>query len=290
MGTGQKIALGCGSIVLAGAALAAGTCGLLTYWAKGKAEGVVSDFGEMAKKASAVTEEIERWEQKANANPYDPPADGVIPEPRLLKFLEARKQVHAVYEARRADLEAIEKKPASSSDKLTPSELWNAGGQLADAFGALKLAQAKALAEVGMSEAEYHAIQLAVAPVFLLSGIGVFLGVLTNRLARIVDRARKVEEGLHLARATDPDAVRDMLRVAARRAHYINVSVTLGTIAALLVSLVVALLFASTFVPLDLAASVAILFVLAMTALVGALVAFLVEVRIAIAALRIGTP
>lgn len=135
-----------------------------------------------------------------------------------------------------------------------------------------------------------HAIQLAVAPVFLLSGIGVFLGVLTNRLARIVDRARKVEEGLHLARATDPDAVRDMLRVAARRAHYINVSVTLGTIAALLVALVVALLFASTFVPLNFAAPVAILFVLAMTALVGALVAFLVEVRIAIAALRIGTP
>ena len=135
-----------------------------------------------------------------------------------------------------------------------------------------------------------HAIQLAVAPVFLLSGIGVFLGVLTNRLARIVDRARKVEEGLHLATAADPDAARAVLRVAARRAHYINVSVTLGTVAALLVSLVVALLFASTFVPLNLAASVAILFVLAMTALVGALVAFLVEVRIAIAALRIGTP
>ncbi len=162
MGTGQKIALGCGCIVLAGAALAAGTCGLLAYWAKGKAEGVVSDFDEMAKKVSAVTEEVERWEQKANANPYDPPADGVIPEPRLVKFLEARKQVHAVYEARRADLESIEKKPGAASDKLTPSELWSAGGQLADAFGALKLAQAKALAEVGMSEAEYHAIQLAV--------------------------------------------------------------------------------------------------------------------------------
>lgn len=135
-----------------------------------------------------------------------------------------------------------------------------------------------------------HAIQLAVAPVFLLSGIGVFLGVLTNRLARIVDRARKVEEGLDQATTADPDAAREALRVASRRAHYINVSVTLGTIAALLVALVVALLFASTFVPLNLAASVAILFVLAMTALVGALVAFLVEVRIAIAALRIGTP
>jgi hypothetical protein len=53
--------------------------------------------------------------------------------------------------------------------------------------------------------------------------------------------------------------------------------------------LVVALLFASTFVPLNLAAYVALLFVLAMAALVGALLSFLLEVRIAIAALRIGT-
>ena len=135
-----------------------------------------------------------------------------------------------------------------------------------------------------------HAIDLAVAPVFLLSGIGVLLGVLTNRLARIVDRARKVEESLRQAIPSAPDDARDQLRVAARRARFINVSITLGTIAALLVALVVAVLFASTFVPLNLAGPVAVLFVLAMGALVGALVSFLLEVRIAIAALRIGSP
>jgi len=133
-----------------------------------------------------------------------------------------------------------------------------------------------------------HAIQLAVAPVFLLSGIGVLLGVLTNRLARIVDRARKVEDSLRQATAADPDDARGQLSVAARRARFINVSITLGTIAALLVAIVVALLFASTFVPLNLAAYVALLFVLAMAALVGALLSFLLEVRVAIAALRIG--
>ena len=135
-----------------------------------------------------------------------------------------------------------------------------------------------------------HAIDLAVAPVFLLSGIGVLLGVLTNRLARIVDRARKVEESLRQAMPSAPDDARDQLRVAARRARFINASITLGTIAALLVALVVAVLFASTFVPLNLAGPVAVLFVLAMVALVGALLSFLLEVRIAIAALRIGSP
>jgi hypothetical protein len=135
-----------------------------------------------------------------------------------------------------------------------------------------------------------HAIQLAVAPVFLLSGIGVFLGVLTNRLARIVDRARKVEESLRQALTGSAEESRSQLQVAARRARLINVSITLSTIAALLVALVVALLFASTFVPINLAGSVALLFVLAMVALVGALLSFLLEVRVAIEALRIGVP
>jgi hypothetical protein len=133
-----------------------------------------------------------------------------------------------------------------------------------------------------------HAIQLAVAPVFLFSGIGVLLGVLTNRLARIVDRARKVEETLHRATTLSPEDAHEQLAVAARRSRFINVSITLSTVAALLVALVIALLFASTVAPINLAGSVALLFVLAMAALVGALLSFLLEVRVAIAALRIG--
>jgi len=114
------------------------------------------------------------------------------------------------------------------------------------------------------------------------------LGV--SRLARIVDRARKVEESLRQALTGSAEESRSQLQVAARRARLINVSITLSTIAALLVALVVALLFASTFVPINLAGSVALLFVLAMVALVGALLSFLLEVRVAIEALRIGVP
>ena len=54
-----------------------------------------------------------------------------------------------------------------------------------------------------------HAIQLALAPVFLLSGIWVFLGVLASRLARIVDRARGMEKELRLSEARDPEQVRN---------------------------------------------------------------------------------
>jgi hypothetical protein len=133
-----------------------------------------------------------------------------------------------------------------------------------------------------------HAIQLAVAPVFLLNGIGVLLGVLTNRLARIVDRARKLEDRIRLGGADSPGDGKEQLRVSARRSRYINTAITLSTIAALLVAATVAMLFASTFIPINLAGLLALMFVLSMIALVGALLAFLLEVRIAIAALRIG--
>jgi CBS domain containing-hemolysin-like protein len=134
-----------------------------------------------------------------------------------------------------------------------------------------------------------HAIQLAVAPVFLLSGVGVVLGVLTARLARIVDRARAVEDRLRNEPAHDTPRVHQQLRVLARRARLINIAITLITITALLVALVIALLFASTFAPMSLATPIAVLFVASMVSLVVALVAFLLEVRIAIAVLRIGS-
>ena len=115
------------------------------------------------------------------------------------------------------------------------------------------------------------------------------LGVLTNRLARIVDRARKVEDSLR--QATAPDIAAGPRPVACRiapRPIYQRLDFTLCTIAALLIAIVVALLFSSIFVPISLAVYVAALFVAAMAALVGALLSFLVEIRIATAALRIG--
>jgi hypothetical protein len=132
-----------------------------------------------------------------------------------------------------------------------------------------------------------HLIQSAVAPVFLLSGVGVTLGVLTNRLARIVDRARALEADLEKGGSEAGELTR-RLRHLAKRARYINAAVTLATVAALLVALTVVLLFADAFVALDLQGAVAVVFVAAMLALTAALMSFLIEVRIATATLRIG--
>ena len=130
-----------------------------------------------------------------------------------------------------------------------------------------------------------HLIQSAVAPVFLLSGVGVTLGVLTNRLARIVDRARYLEQHHE---TTPSESTKASLRVLARRAHYINIAIALCTVSALLVSLVVMTLFASAFVTLDVSIVIAVLFVLAMVCLTASFGAFLIEVRVAVASLQIG--
>ena len=135
-----------------------------------------------------------------------------------------------------------------------------------------------------------HSIQLSVAPVFLLSGIGVLLGVLTNRLARVVDRARPLEDQHGSADPAVAAELRRRLAWLAKRARLMNAAITLSTVSALLVAIVVALLFGSAFIQFNLAVPVAALFIAAMVALVGALLAFLVEVRIATLTLRIGPP
>ncbi len=133
-----------------------------------------------------------------------------------------------------------------------------------------------------------HLIQSSVAPVFLLSGVAATLGVLTNRLSRIVDRARVLEEHQLTSQRADTAQLHGDLAVLARRANYINIAISLSTIAALLVALVVVTLFANAFLGSELAVLIALLFVGAMVCLSAAYVAFFVEVRIAVAALRIG--
>jgi hypothetical protein len=134
-----------------------------------------------------------------------------------------------------------------------------------------------------------HLIQAAIAPVFLLTGVASMLGVLTNRLARIVDRARVLEAQLG-AQPQVPPKLLDDLRILDRRASYINVAISLCTLAALMVALVVVTLFGDAFIGVSLDKAIALLFVGAMLCLSTAFIVFFVEVRLATLSLRIGHP
>ncbi len=134
-----------------------------------------------------------------------------------------------------------------------------------------------------------HSMQLALGPVFLLNGIGVLLAMMTARLARIVDRARGLEERLRTAVEPEAAELHMTLAVTSRRGRLVNRAITLATVAALLVATIVALLFATVFVTFPTGPVVAVLFVICMVALVSSLWCFLMEVRIATYSLRFGS-
>lgn len=133
-----------------------------------------------------------------------------------------------------------------------------------------------------------HAIQLAVAPVFLLTGIGAMLSVMTNRLGRVIDRARFLELKLEQVRTGEGDDIRKHLETLAYRARLIGRSIYLCTTTALLVCTVIAIMFIGAFLGVDPSIPVALLFIAAMAALVSGLIWFLREIFVATKSLHIG--
>ena len=133
-----------------------------------------------------------------------------------------------------------------------------------------------------------HVIQLAIAPVFLLTGIASLLSVLTSRLARIIDRARMLEGHLPSVTGEHRALIGTDLGMLSRRAAHVSRAIGLFTASALLVCVMIALLFLGAFFTADISRVVAALFVLAMIGLIAGLVSFLREVHLATASLRIG--
>jgi hypothetical protein len=133
-----------------------------------------------------------------------------------------------------------------------------------------------------------HVIQLSIAPVFLLTAIGTLLSVTTNRLGRIIDRARHLEGKLESTPPAGVTGIHSQLANLSRRAKLINRAITLSTTAALLVCTVIAILFLGDFLSFNITVPVAFLFITAMLSLVLALISFLREIFVATANLRIG--
>jgi Protein of unknown function (DUF2721) len=131
-----------------------------------------------------------------------------------------------------------------------------------------------------------HVIQLAIAPVFLLTGVGTLLAVLSNRLGRAVDRSR-VLENLAPQLAGEPlDLARAELVLISRRTRLIYAAIVLAVSCALLICLLIAVAFLDAFLAVNLAKLVGALFVLAMLALICSLGAFLREIFLSVASAR----
>jgi hypothetical protein len=124
-----------------------------------------------------------------------------------------------------------------------------------------------------------HNIQLSVAPVFLLTGIGSLLNVFVHRLSRVVDRVRFIEA--QIDNDTPEARIADIVELTAldRRLSVVHGAIGLCSMSALLICIVVALLFVGE--PLVRFASVvSALFIVAMLLLIGGLLLFLIEVQL----------
>jgi hypothetical protein len=130
-------------------------------------------------------------------------------------------------------------------------------------------------------------IQLAVAPVFLLAGIGAFLNVCAGRLSRIVDRARHVELLLLESRGAEHDRWLSAIRILDRRMALVSHAIFLTVLAAVLICLVVVLLVAAGLTGAHFGTAIALLFIASMVAIGLGFAVFLVETRVAARAVRI---
>lgn len=136
------------------------------------------------------------------------------------------------------------------------------------------------------SHALAQAIQLSLAPVFLLASMSGLLMVLTNRLTRLIDRARVLQEQGRDSGQDTGRSGRLELQGQKQRMGLILKAIGFCTVTMLLVALVVAFVFISVVAQIDLALVVVPLFVLAMLCLMVAVLLFLREVQLATAQLR----
>jgi len=128
-----------------------------------------------------------------------------------------------------------------------------------------------------------HAVQQAVAPVFLITGVGSILGVLSTRLGRVIDRFRVLDESDD---KSSPEKKLQMLNLY-QRTRWIHWAISLCTTSALLTCIVIAALFIGSELNKDPSGTIAIFFTTAMLTLTAGLVCFLREISLSMGVIKL---
>ena len=129
-------------------------------------------------------------------------------------------------------------------------------------------------------------IQLAIAPVFMLTAVGTVIGALNIRLGRAVDRRRELEERLSAMSEAERPGAQDELATIAQRIRFVYLSIVFAVISALFIALLIAGAFVGAFVRTDLSFTIAGMFICAMLALIVCLLLFLREIFLAVSTPR----
>jgi hypothetical protein len=130
-------------------------------------------------------------------------------------------------------------------------------------------------------------LQVAIGPVILISGVGLLLLTMTNRLGRAIDRARLLKAELPHRTGEDRAQALAQVDILYRRARVVRLSIILATLSALLASALIIALFVTALLRSEQAILVSVIFIACMTALFASLVAFVCDINMALHALKL---
>lgn len=133
-------------------------------------------------------------------------------------------------------------------------------------------------------------LQTAIGPTILISGLGLLLLTMTNRLARTIDRTRATARELALASSEERTMNARQLRVLWKRARLIRSSIALASLSALFAALLMIVIFVTALLQIESAWVICTLFITCLLCLIGSLMVFIHDINLALAALKFELP
>lgn len=130
-------------------------------------------------------------------------------------------------------------------------------------------------------------LQVAIGPVILISGVGLLLLTMTNRLGRAIDRARQLAHELRRCAEAERKPLLKQVDTIYRRACVLRLTITLAVLSVLLAAVLIIALFVTALLKSDQGLMISLLFIICLGALICSLVAFIYDIHLSLAALRL---
>ena len=129
-------------------------------------------------------------------------------------------------------------------------------------------------------------LQMAIGPVILISGVGLLLLSMTNRMGRVIDRSRTLIREM-TAPGADKGCIRSQIHILVKRANLLRFSIIMASLSVTLASILIVTLFLSGLFGIDAPWMIALLFIACMVCVVGSLVAFIWDINQTLLALKL---
>jgi hypothetical protein len=130
-------------------------------------------------------------------------------------------------------------------------------------------------------------LQTAIGPMILISGVGLLLLSMTNRMGRMIDRARLLAKELPAAGETEHSIISAQLQVLWARARLIRIAIALASMSALAAAILIIVLFFTALWQIQTAWLIGALFIVCMVCLIGSLIVFIHDINQSLAALKL---